>query len=140
MARKVTRITKLQFKAGQAKPGPELAGLSIDMVGFTREFNNATRDREGDIVPVVITAYNDRSYQFELKTSPVASLLIKAAGITKGAKKTGSEIVGSISLKQLTEIAEYKMKDLNTTSLKSAESMVRGTAKNMGITIEGEDK
>lgn len=135
MAKKMTRVAKLQFNAGQAKPGPELAGLGIDMAGFTREFNEATKKREG-VVPVIITAFNDRSFQFVLKTTPTANLLMKAASIEKGSPKAPNEIIGKISKEQLKEIAEYKLPDLNTLSLDSAISMVKGTAKNMGISIE----
>jgi len=135
MAKKVTRIAKLQFQAGQAKPGPELAGLGIDMGGFTKQFNDATRDRSGSIVPVVITAYDDRSFEFILKTTPASNMLIKAAGIPKGASNSLKETVGTVTTKQLEEIANYKLEDLNTTSLDSAVSMLKGTAKNMGIKI-----
>lgn len=136
MAKKLTRIAKLQFQAGKAKPGPELAGLGIDMVGFTKEFNDATRDRAGDIVPVVIYSYNDRSYEFVLKTTPASRMLLKAAGISKGSQKAPGEIVGSVTKAQLKEIAEYKMDDLNAASIEAAISMLIGTAKNMGISIE----
>ncbi|BDU67820.1 MAG: 50S ribosomal protein L11 [Candidatus Tyloplasma litorale] len=136
MAKKLTRVAKLQFVAGKSKPGPELAGLGIDMVGFTREFNDATRDRGDDIVPVVITAYSDRSYSFVLKTSPASNMLLKAAGIKKGASKAPGEIVGSVTEEQLKEIAEYKLDDLNTNSIEAAVSMLKGTAKNMGISVE----
>ncbi len=137
MAKKVTRIATLQFGAGQAKPGPELAGLGIDMGGFTKEFNDATRERSGDIVPVVITAYDDRSYEFVLKTTPAANMIMKAAGIAKGSAKSPNEIVGTVTEAQLKEIAEYKMPDLNAASLEAAISMLRGTAKNMGVAVEG---
>ncbi len=137
MAKKVTRIAKLQFQAGQAKPGPELAGLGIDMGGFTKEFNDATRDRSGDVVPVVITAYDDRSYEFVLKTTPAANMILKAAGIAKGSSNAPGEIVGSVTEDQLKEIAEYKMDDLNAASLEAAISMLKGTAKNMGVAVEG---
>ncbi len=138
--KKITRIAKLQFPAGGAKPGPALAGLGIDMPGFTREFNDATRDRQGDIVPVVITAFEDRSYSFELKTTPTSVMIKKALKLEKGATKSGKETVGSISKQQLKEIAEYKMQDLNTLNIDMAISMVEGTAKNMGVKVleEGE--
>ena len=135
MAKKVTRVAKLQFKAGQAKPGPELAGLGIDMGGFTKEFNAATQSRSGDVVPVVITAYDDRSFEFVLKTTPASNMLLKAIGVPKGASNALKDEVGTVTMKQLEEIANYKMVDLNTTSLESAISMLKGTAKNMGIKI-----
>ncbi len=137
MAKKVTRIAKLQFGAGQAKPGPELAGLGIDMGGFTKEFNDATRDRAGDVVPVVITAYDDRSYEFVLKTTPAANMIMKAAGISKGSSNAPTEVVGTVTVDQLREIAEYKMEDLNAASVEAAISMLEGTAKNMGVAVEG---
>lgn len=145
MAKKLTRVAKLQFPAGQAKPGPALAGLGIDMVGFTRAFNDATKDRNGDIVPVVIKAYSDRTFEFELKTTPTSVMIKKALGIKSGSQKSGKEIAGEITLKQVEEIAKYKMKDLNTVNLEAAMSMVIGTAKNMGIKIaekeeDGENK
>jgi len=136
MAKKVTRIAKLQFKGGQAKPGPELAGLGIDMGGFTKEFNDATRERNGKIVPVVITAYDDRSYEFVLKTTPASKMILEAAGVNKGASNPTGEIVGTITIKQLEEIANYKMEDLNSYSLENAVSMLKGTALNMGIKVE----
>lgn len=136
MAKKVTRIAKLQFEAGQAKPGPELAGLGIDMGGFTKEFNDATRDRSGSVVPVVITAYDDRSYEFVLKTTPAANMILKAAGIAKGSSNAPKDVVGSVTVAQLQEIAEYKMEDLNASTIEAAISMLKGTARNMGITVE----
>ena len=135
MARKVTRVAKLQFEAGKAKPGPELAGLGIDMGGFTREFNDATKDRSGDVVPVIITAYDDRSYEFVLKTNPAANMILKTIGITKGSSKAPNEIVGTITIDQLREIAEYKKEDLNSSTIEAAISMLKGTAKNMGIEV-----
>lgn len=133
--RKVTRIAKLQFEAGKAKPGPELAGLGIDMAGFTREFNDQTRDRMGEIVPAVITAFDDRSYEFELKTTPAAFLLKKAAGVDKGSAKSKEESVGSVTLAQVTEIAEYKLVDLNTNNLESAIKQIKGAARSLGIEV-----
>ncbi len=138
MAKKITRVAKLQFLAGGAKPGPALAGLGIDMPKFTREFNDATKDRQGDIVPVVITAYSDRSFNFILKTTPSSIMLKKAAKVEKGSQKPSKDFVGKVTQKQLEEIANYKMKDLNTSDLDSAVSMLKGTAKNMGIEVEGE--
>ncbi len=135
MAKKITRIAKLQFQAGQAKPGPDLASLGIDMVGFTRQYNDATRELSGDIVPVVITAYDDRSFNFELKTVPASSLLKKAAKVSKGASNSLTEEAGQVTLAQVKEIAEYKMKDLNTSKIESAMNSIKGTAKNMGIKV-----
>lgn len=140
MAKKITRIAKLEFMAMQAKPGAELASLGINMPEFTKAFNEATKERAGDIVPVIITAYNDKSFDFELKTTPAAAMLKKAAKITKGARNTGKEVVATISIEELTKIAEYKLPDLNANSLEAAIKTIAGTAKNMGIKIEGEIK
>lgn len=139
MAKQITRIAKLQFLAGQAKPGPALAGLGIDMPKFTKQFNDATRERSGDVVPVVITAYNDRSFDFILKTTPTSVVIKKYLKIEKGSSNSKKEKAGKLSIKQLEEIAKYKMIDLNTNDLEAAISMVKGTCKNMGIEYEGEN-
>ncbi|WP_338969694.1 50S ribosomal protein L11 [Spiroplasma endosymbiont of Labia minor] len=135
MAKRITRIAKLEFMAMQAKPGAELASLGINMPQFTQQFNDATKDRAGTVVPVVITAYDDKSFDFVLKTTPAAFLLKKAAGIEKGAKKTGSETVATISEDKIREIAEYKMEDLNANTIEAAMRIIEGTAKNMGIKV-----
>lgn len=121
----------------QAKPGPALAGLGIDMPGFTKAFNDATKDRAGDIVPVVIKCYTDRSFEFVLKTTPAAILLKRAANIKSGAKNAKTDTAGKISEAKLREIAEYKLPDLNANNVEAAMKIVAGTAKNMGIKIEG---
>ena len=136
MAKKVTRVAKLQFMAGQAKPGPELAGLGIDMGGFTKQYNNDTKDRQGEIVPVVITAYNDRTFDFVLKTTPASFLLKKAAGI-KTASSNQAESCATISQDEVRKIAEYKMVDLNANDIDAAIKTIEGTARNMGIIVEG---
>ncbi|WP_342268860.1 50S ribosomal protein L11 [Spiroplasma endosymbiont of Aspidapion aeneum] len=137
MAKKIKRIAKLEFMAMQAKPGAELASLGINMPQFTQQFNDATKDRVGDVVPVIITAYDDKSFDFELKTSPVAFLLKKAAGIEKGAKLPGKEFVATLSVDKVREIAEYKMKDLNAYNIDAAIRIVEGSARNMGIKVDG---
>ncbi|ATZ16854.1 50S ribosomal protein L11 [Williamsoniiplasma luminosum] len=137
MAKKITRIAKLEFMAMQAKPGAELASLGINMPEFTKQFNEATKERAGDVVPVVITAYNDKSFDFVLKTTPAAVLLKRAANIQKGAKLSGKEVVATISVDEIKKIAEYKLVDLNANSVESAMKIIAGTAKNMGIKIEG---
>jgi large subunit ribosomal protein L11 len=135
----IARVAKLQFNAGKAKPGPELAGLGINMPGFTKEFNDKTKDRNGEPVPVVITVYKDKSFSFETKTAPTSFKLLQAAGLKSGSANSKTTIAGKISDKQLEEIAKYKMVDLNTNKLESAKNQVAGTAKNMGILIEGRD-
>ncbi len=137
MAKKIKRIAKLQFKGGQAKPGPELASLGIRMPEFTRQFNDATKDRKGTVVPVVITAYEDKSFDFILKTTPAANLLLEAAGLKKGGKTGANEIVATISKDAVRKIAEYKLPDLNTNNIDQAMKIIEGTARNMGIVVEG---
>ncbi|CAF0760665.1 unnamed protein product [Didymodactylos carnosus] len=140
MARKeITRIAKIQLKGGQAKPGPELASIGINMADFTKKFNEQSKDRMGEVVPCVITAYNDRTFEFVIKTSPVAFMLKKAAKIELGAKNQKTEKVGKISREKALEIARYKLVDLNANDEEAALRMVAGTAKQMGIEIEGVD-
>ncbi|MEY8380257.1 50S ribosomal protein L11 [Ileibacterium valens] len=134
--KKVTKVVKLQFPAGGAKPGPALAGVGINMPQFCNAYNDATRDRKGDVVPVVITAYEDKSFDFVLKTTPAANMLKKAAGISK-ASGDQKQTAGSITVDQLREIAEYKMPDLNANDVDAAMKIIAGTAKNMGIKING---
>lgn len=134
MSKKIAKIAKLQFPAGGAKPGPALASAGINMPQFCTAFNDATKDRHGDMVPVVITAYEDKSFDFVCKTTPASILLKKAAGISKAASDS-KETVGSISKAQLKEIAEYKMPDLNANDVEAAMNIVAGTARNMGIAI-----
>lgn len=140
MAKKIAKVSKLQFTAGQAKPGPALAAAGINMPKFCTEFNDKTKDRHGDIVPVIITAYEDKSFDFILKTSPAAVLLKKAAGVAKASGSPKTVKAGKITQAQLKEIAEYKMPDLNANDVEAAMKIVAGTARNMGIEIEGEDK
>ena len=137
MAKKITKISKLQFPAGGAKPGPALAAAGINMPQFCTAFNDQTKDRKGDIVPVIITAYEDKSFDFVIKTTPAAVLLKKAAGVQKGSGTPKSVKVGKITEAQLREIAEYKLPDLNANDVEAAMRVVAGTARNMGITIEG---
>ena len=134
--KKVTKVCKLQFQAGGARPGPALASAGINMPQFCTAFNDATKDRKGDIVPVIITAYEDKSFEFVLKTTPAANLLKKAAGIST-ASGDQKQIAGTITVDQLKEIAEYKMPDLNANDIDAAMRIVGGTGRNMGIKIEG---
>ena len=135
--KKITKVCKLQFNAGQAKPGPALASAGINMPQFCTAFNDATKDRMGDIVPVIITAYEDKSFEFVLKTTPASVMLKKAAGI-KTAAANSKQTAGKITKAQLREIAEYKMPDLNANDIEGAMNIVAGTARNMGIEIVGE--
>ena len=136
MSKKVAKVCKLQFQAGGARPGPALASAGINMPQFCTAFNDATKDRAGDVVPVIITAYEDKSFDFVIKTTPAANLIKKAAGIKK-ASGNQKEICGTITADQLREIAEYKMPDLNANDVEAAMRIVAGTAKNMGVEVEG---
>ena len=127
MSKKVAKVCKLQFPAGGARPGPALASAGINMPQFCTAFNDATKERAGDVVPVIITAYEDKSFDFVIK---------KAAGIKK-ASGNQKEISGKITVDQLREIAEYKMPDLNANDVEAAMRIVAGTAKNMGVEVEG---
>ena len=133
--KKVAKICKLQFEAGMAKPGPALASAGINMPQFCTAFNDQTKDRRGDIVPVVITAYEDKSFDFVLKTTPAAFLLKKAAGVAKASGTPNTVKAGKITKAQLKEIAEYKMPDLNANDVEAAMNIIAGTAKNMGIEV-----
>ena len=142
MAKKVTAQIKLQVPAGKANPappiGPALGQHGVNIMEFCKAFNARTANMDPDMkIPVVITVYSDRSFTFETKTPPVADLLKKAAGIQKGSSKPNREKVGKITRAQREEIARLKLPDLNTTSLESAIRTVEGTAKNMGLIIEG---
>ena len=121
MARKkIAKICKLQFPAGGAKPGPALASAGINMPQFCTDFNAKTADRKGDIVPVIITAYEDKTFDFVIKTTPAAILLKKAAGIAKASGTPNTVKAGKITEAQLREIAEYKMPDLNANDVEGA--------------------
>lgn len=137
MAKEVVKKAKLQFIAGQAKPGPALAGVGINMPEFTKAFNDQTKNRGQEPVPVLITVYKDKSFDFKLYTSPTSYKLIEAAKIKKGAGVPNKDVAGTITIAQLKEIAEYKLPDLNTTSVHSAMKQIAGTARQMGIKIDG---
>ena len=136
MSKKIDKVVKMELPGGEAKPGPKLASAGIVMPKFCTDFNAKTADRKGEIVPVIITAYEDKSHSFVIKTSPVAGLLLKAAGIKKGSANSKTTVVGHITKAQLREIAEYKMPDLNANDIEAAMKIVAGSAKNMGIAID----
>ncbi|MDO4409428.1 MAG: 50S ribosomal protein L11 [Eubacteriales bacterium] len=140
MAKKVTGYIKLQIPAGKATPappvGPALGQHGVNIVQFTKEFNARTADKGDLIIPVVITVYADRSFSFITKTPPAAVLIKKAAGLQKASGVPNKEKVGKITKDQVKEIAETKMPDLNAASLEAAMSMIAGTARSMGITVE----
>ncbi|MDO4975937.1 MAG: 50S ribosomal protein L11 [Eubacteriales bacterium] len=140
MAKKVTGYIKLQIPAGKATPappvGPALGQHGVNIVQFTKEFNARTADQPGMIIPVVITVYQDRTFSFITKTPPAAVLLKKACNIQSGSGQPNRTKVASISKDKIKEIAELKMKDLNAASIEAAMSMIAGTARSMGITVE----
>ena len=133
MAKKITAVVKLQLPAGKATPAPP---VGINLPGFTKEFNAKTADKAGLIIPVVVTIYQDRSFTFILKTPPAPVLIKKALGLETASAKPNSVKVGKLTKAQVEEIAKMKMPDLNCTSLESAMSMVAGTARSMGVTVE----
>lgn len=140
MAKKpIKTIIKLQIKAGQANPappiGPALGQHGLDIQRFCAQFNETTQDKSGDIIPVEITVYEDRTFDFKLKTPPASDLLKKAAGIEKGSGIPHKEKVGKVTKKQIREIAEKKMVDLNANDVEAAMKIIEGTARNMGIEI-----
>lgn len=137
MSKKVAKVVKLQFPGGGARPGPALASAGVNMPQFCSAFNDATADRKGDIVPVVITAFEDKSFDFVLKTTPASVMLLKAAKVSKGSGSAKVNKVGKISVDELRAIAEYKLPDLNANDVEGAMAIVAGTARNMGIVIEG---
>ena len=138
--KKVMTTLKLQIQAGKANPappvGPALGQHGINIQDFCTQFNEATKDKMGDVVPVEITVYEDRSFNFIMKTPPAAELLKKAAGVKKGAGNPLADKVGKVTKDQVKEIAEIKMQDLNAANVEAAMKIVEGTARSMGITVE----
>ena len=140
MAKKILTKIKLQIPAGQANPappiGPALGQHGLNIAEFCSKFNDASKDKMGDIIPVEITVYEDRSYYFIMKTPPAAELIKKYAKIKKGSGKPLAEKIGSITKNQLKEIAEIKMPDLNANDIEAAMKIIAGTARQMGIEIK----
>ena len=141
MAKEVVKKIKLQVEAGKATPAPPvgtvLGPAGINLGEFCTKFNEATRDKMGDVIPCEITVYDDRSFDFVLKTAPAAFLLKKVAKVKSGSKKGANEIVATITKDQLREIAETKLPDLNAYDVESAMEIIAGTARNMGIAVKG---
>jgi large subunit ribosomal protein L11 len=141
MAKKIDGYIKLQIKAGQASPappiGPALGQRGVNIMEFCKQFNAATQDRMGLILPVVITVFADKSFTFIVKSPPAAVLLKKAAKLEKGSADPLREKIGSVSWNQCKEIAEAKMEDLNATNVEAAAAMIAGTARSMGLTVTG---
>jgi large subunit ribosomal protein L11 len=141
MAKKVVGQIKLQIPAGQANPappvGPALGQQGVNIMAFCKEFNAATKDQVGMVIPVVITVYQDKSFTFITKSPPASALLKKAAGIASGSKTPNKDKVGKVTRKQVLEIVKLKMKDLNATNDEAAFRIIAGTARSMGIEITG---
>ena len=141
MAKKVTKVVKIQIPAGKATPAPPVGTifgpLGINLQEFCTRYNDATRDKMGDIIPCEVSVYDDRSFDFVLKTPPAASLLLKVAGVQKGGVKGANDIVATITKDQLKQVAEIKLPDLNTNDIEQAMKIVAGTARNMGIAVKG---
>lgn len=139
-AKKLTAVVKLQLPAGKATAGPpvgsSLGPHGVNSVQFVKEFNDKTASQAGLIIPVVISIYQDRSYDFILKTPPAAVLIKKALGIESGSGKPNKQKVGKLTLAQVREIAETKMTDLNASSVEQAMEMIKGTARSMGVAVE----
>lgn len=141
MAKKVKSVIRLQLKAGQASPappvGPALASHGVNIMQFTKEYNARTSNQMGEIIPAEITVFEDSSFKFILKTPPAAVLLKKAAGIEKGSGVPQLEKVGTVTRAQVRDIAEAKMKDLNANDIEAAMRQIEGTARQMGLIVEG---
>jgi len=141
MARKVRAYIKLQIPAGKATPappiGPALGQHGVPIMDFCKEYNERTQSQMGQIIPVVITVFEDRSFSFITKTPPAADLLRQAAGVAKGSGLVGSELAGRVTRDQVREIAELKMPDLNAVDIDGAMKQVEGTARSMGIAVTG---
>ncbi len=139
MAKEVVTQIKLQIPAGQANPappvGPALGAAQVNIMQFCQAFNAATKDQMGDIIPVVISVYDDRSFDFVTKTPPAAQLILKELGIESGSGVPQRDKVGELSQAQLTKIAEIKMPDLNANDIEAAKKVVAGTARSMGVTV-----
>jgi large subunit ribosomal protein L11 len=137
--RRVTAIVKIQLPAGKATPAPPvgtaLGPHGVQTMEFVKQYNAATEDKAGQVIPVEITIFEDRTFSFVLKTPPTAVLLRQAAGVEKGASTTGRDTVASITDEQLTEIAQTKMPDLNANDIEAAKAQVAGSARSMGITV-----
>ncbi|HEY8490541.1 MAG TPA: 50S ribosomal protein L11 [Dehalococcoidia bacterium] len=141
MAKKVRAVIKLQIEAGKANPappvGPALGQHGVNIMAFCKEYNERTASQAGTIVPVEITVYEDRSFSFVLKTPPASVLLKQAAGVEKGSAAQKREKVGRVTREQVRQIAQTKLKDLNTSDIEAAMRMVEGTARSMGIEVTG---
>lgn len=141
MAKKIIKKVKVSAPAGKATPapplGPTLGQAGVNIGDFTKKFNEATKNMGGDIIPVVITVYEDRTYSFVLKTPPASSLILKAAGIEKGAGKHAVKKAGTITRAKVKEIAEKKMPDLNANDIEAAMKIIEGSCRSLGVEVKG---
>jgi len=139
--KKVAGLIKLQIQAGQANPappiGPALGAQGLNIMEFCKAYNAATESMRGNVIPVEITVYEDRTFTFVLKTSPAAELIKKAAGLTKGSSTPHTDKVGKLTMDQAREIAQTKMSDLNANDIDAAAKIIAGTARSMGVIVEG---
>ena len=139
MAKKLTKTIKVQAKGGKATPapplGPVLGQAGINIGEFVNQFNEKTRDRMGDIIPVIISVYDDRTFTFEIKVSPMSRLILKKIGKDKGATKNTTQTIGTMTRAQVREVAEEKMPDLNAASIEAAMKTVEGTCRSMGVKV-----
>jgi large subunit ribosomal protein L11 len=142
MAKQISGFVKLQVKGGQANPappiGPALGSKGVNIMEFCKQFNARTQEKNGKVLPVIITVYADKTFDFIIKTPPVANQLLEATGISKGSDQSNRKRVGSVNWDQVKKIAEEKMPDLNCFTIDSAMKMVAGTARSMGIAITGD--
>ncbi len=142
MAKEVETFIKLQVKGGQANPappvGPALGAKGVNIMEFCKRFNAETQDKMGQVVPVIITVFKDKSFSFVIKTTPAAVQLLKAAGLKSGSAQSNRDKVGSVTWEQVREIAESKMEDLNAFKIESAMKMIAGTARSMGVNVKGD--
>ena len=140
MSKQISKVLKLQLPAGQASPappvGPALGQAGVNIMQFVKEYNERTQKLTGNIVPVELTVYADRSFDMQLKTPPASDMIKKAAGVTAASSRPGIEIIGKISASQIKEIANTKMPDLNATDIEAAIKIVEGSARSMGIEVE----
>jgi large subunit ribosomal protein L11 len=142
MAKEVSALIKLQIKGGAANPsppiGPALGSKGVNIMEFCKQFNARTQDSAGKVIPVIITVYKDKSFEFIVKTPPVAVQLLEATKLKSGSPEPNRNKVGSVTMEQVREIAEQKMTDLNAFTIEAAMTMVAGTARSMGITVKGD--
>ncbi len=143
MAKEISKVIKLQIRGGQANPsppvGPALGAAGVNIMEFCKQFNARTQDKMGKVLPVAINVYKDKSFDFVVKTPPAAVQLLEAAKIKKGSGEPNRNKVGTVTWEQVRQIAEDKMPDLNAFSVESAMKMIAGTARSMGLTVEGEN-